>query len=263
MKVLFTIWILFSLSVFSQSDCDNYEAIINKVDENYAEHSQRPFLNYIKHTLSKKDTFKISLYNVNGELVYKKNLGLLEVGTYIVKFFNPKCSGVYFVSSEIGNQPAYKKAIQITSEAFPSKEAEINTDSSNIIIDGIWKRSYSEKFIPALQPDSDFHKIEYHYRYNLQVQFAKGTYKIISERIDEINSGKKINAFEGRFEVKGDTLKLFEDFKLKKVYQYKIKEDTLSISYFTSKDKKTGAMVIPMERKIYSKELNLIGMYHK
>jgi len=262
MKVLFAIWILLNLSVFAQSDCNDFKILLKEVDKNYSELSHNPFPSYVKYSLTQKDTIKVFLYNVNGELVYQNDFGFLEESTYIVKFFNPECSGVYFISTEIGNQSPFKKAIQITSEAFPSKETVINADSSNIIIEGIWKRSYSEKFIPALQPDSDFHTIEYHYRYNLQVQFAKGIYKIISERIDEDNSGKKINTFEGKFEVEGDTLKLFEDFKLKKVFQYKIEEDTLSISYFTSKDKKTGAMVIPLERNIYNTEIKLIGKYH-
>ena len=47
----------------------------------------------------------------------------------------------------------FRRCFKLTSKPW--------VDSSNIIIDGIWKRSYSEKFIPALQPDSDFHKIEY------------------------------------------------------------------------------------------------------
>ena len=263
MKILFTILILFSLSVLSQSNCDNFEAIIKEVDENYSELSQHQSINYIKHTLSKKDTFKISLFNINGELVYKINLGLLEVGTYIVKIYNPKCPGIYFVSTEIGNQSAYKKAIQITSEAFPLKEAEINTDISATINDEIWERSYSEKFIPALQPDSNFHNIEYHYKYDLQLQFSKGNYIIISQRTDENNNGKEIKTYKGKFIANGDTLKLYEDSKLKKVFQYKIDEDTLSISDHSMKDENTGAIILPTLNNIYETGIKLIGKYHK
>ena len=64
MKLLITIWILLSLSVFAQSDCGNYETFLKKVEENYSELSQRPFPNYIKYSLSQKDTFKINFFNV-------------------------------------------------------------------------------------------------------------------------------------------------------------------------------------------------------
>lgn len=210
MKALITIWILVSLSVFAQSDCDKYETFFKKVDANYSELSQRPFINYIKYTLSQKDTFKINLFNVKGELVYQENFGMLDVGTYIIKFYNPKCPGVYFVSSEIGNQPAYKKSLLITSEVPPLKETEINTDTSTStsIIEGVWKRNYSEKFIPAIEPDAEFRKIEYHYKYNLQVQFINGDYKIVAEIINEDNGGKEIKTFLGGFHIKNDTLKV-------------------------------------------------------
>ncbi|MCJ7508563.1 MAG: hypothetical protein MUO85_07530 [candidate division Zixibacteria bacterium] len=233
------------------------------MDENYAELSQQQFLNYIKYSLPQKDTLRVSLYNVKGELLYQKNFGLLDLGTYIVKFYNPECPGVYFVSTQIENQPAYKKAIQITSEAFPPKEVKINPDTATSIIDGLWKRSYSEKFIPAVQPAAKFPKIEYHYKYDLQVQFINGQYKIVAEVINEDNGGKEIKIFEGRFITKGDTLKLYEDSKLNKVFQYKIEEDTLSISCFVSKDEKTGAIVLPMEKIIYNTEIELLGEYHK
>ena len=131
MKVLTLTWVLLSLTVFAQDKCNNFETFLKKVDKNYAELSQPSLLNYVKYTLFQKDTLKVSLNNVKGELVYKKIFGLLEEGTYIIKFFNSKCLGVYFVSTEIGNQPAYKKAIQITSEEFPLKEVEINADNSS------------------------------------------------------------------------------------------------------------------------------------
>ena len=249
MKVLFTFWILLNLSALAQSDCNDFKILLKSVDKNYAELSQQSFPNFVKYTFKQKDTIKVFLYNVNGELVYQNDFGFLKEGTYIIKFFNPKCSGVYIVSTKVGNQSSFKKAIQITSEALPSKEVEINADSSNIIIDGIWKRSYSEKYIPALQPDSDFHKIEYHYKYDLQIQFSKDSYKIISERTDEDNGGKDIKAFEGKFVLKGDTLKLYEDSKLKKILQYKIYDYTLSISFPITKDEKTGAILLPMEKK--------------
>jgi hypothetical protein len=261
MKALITFWILLKLSVFAQSDCNVFKILLKEVDKNYSELSQNPFPSYIKFTLAKNDTLKTSLYNVNGELVYQNNLGLLEEGIYIVKYFNPKCSGIYFVSIEIGNQPAFKKAIQITSESFPIKEIE--TDATATIIDGNWKRSYSEKFIPAIQYNSDLHNIAYHYKYDLQLQLSKGIYKIISEKTDENNNGKDIKTFEGRFIVKGDTLKLYEDSKLKKLFQYKIVEDTLSVSYHLTKDEKSGAIVIPMERNYFNTEIKLIGKYHK
>lgn len=263
MKLLITIWILLSLSIFAQSDCGNYETFLKKVEENYSELSPRPFPDYIKYTLSQKDTVNIKLFNVNGEIVYGENFGLLDGGKYIVKIFNPKCPGVYFVSSEIGNQPAYKKVILITSEASPLKGTEINTDTSASIIEGVWKRSYSEDFVPAIQPEPDLNKIEYHYKYDLQLQFSKGTYKIISERTDEDNEGKETKVFEGRFVVKGDTLKLYENSKLNKIFQYKIEEDTLSISFFVSKDEKLGRIVITMERNIYNSKLKIVGQYHK
>jgi len=263
MKALITFWILLNLSVFAQSDCNVFIILLKEVDKNYSELSQNPFPSYIKFTLTKNDTLKTSLYNVKGELVYQNNFGFLKDGTYSVKYFNPKCAGVYFVSVEIGNQTAFKKAIQITSEAFPTKEVEINTDTSPTIIDGVWKRSYSEKFIPALQPDSEFHKIEYHYRYDLQVHFSKNSYKIISEKTDEDNGGKEIKTFGGKFALKSDTLKLYEDSKLKKMFQYKIIEDTLTITYHSTKDEKSGAIVIPMERNYFNTEIKLIGKYHK
>lgn len=262
MKVLITIWIFLNLSVFTQSDCNDFKILLRKVDKDYTELSQNPFPSYLKYMLTKNDTLKTSLYNVKGELVYQTNFGFLEEGTYIVKIFNPKCSGVYFVSTEIGNQPAFKKAIQITSEAFPTKETE--TDATATIIDGTWKRSYSEKFIPEIQPDSDFHKIEYHYKYDLQLHFSKGIYKIILERTNEDNKGKETKKFKGQFIVKGDSLKLYENFKLKKLFQYKIVEDTLAISYFVSKDKVTGTLSVPMESiNPYNTEIKFIGKYHK
>lgn len=263
MKILITIWIIFSLSVHAQFDCGNYKTFTQKVDETYSELSQRPFPNHIKFTLSQKDIVKLKLFNVNGELVYQENFGLIDVGTYIIKFFNSKCSGVYFVSSEIGNKPAFMKGIQITSEELPLKVNEIIDVTSASNIEGVWKRSYSENFIPAIQLESDFHKIEYHYKYVIQLKFAIDEYKILSERTDEDNDSKKVETFEGKFFVKDDTLKLYEDSKLKKIFQYEIKEDTLSISYLAYKDNKTGAMVIPMERFIYNTEIRLIGKYHK
>jgi len=54
-----------------------------------------------------------------------------------------------------------------------------------------------------------------------------------------------------------------EDSKLNKVFQYKIEKDTLSISHFTSIDKKTGAISVPIERNIYNTEIKLIGKYHQ
>ena len=263
MKVLITIWILLSVSVFAQTNCDDFKILFKEVDKNYSELSQSAFPSFIKFTLIKNDTLKTMLYNVKGELKYQKDFGFIEKGTYLVKFFNPECSGVYFISTEIGNQSAFKKAIQINSEEFPTKEVEINTDKSPTIIEGVWKRSYSEKFIPALQPNSDFHKIEYHYKYDLQVQFSKDIYEIISERTDEDNGGKEIKAFGGKFALKSDTLKLYEDSKLKKTFQYKIIEDTLTITYHSTKDEKSGAIVIPMERNYFNTEIKLIGKYHK
>lgn len=262
MKALITIWILFSLTVFAQSDCNDFKILLKEVDKNYSELSQNPFPSYIKFTLTQKDNLKTSLYNIKGELVYQNNFDLLGEGIFIVKYFNPKCPGVYFVSTEIGNQPAFKKAIQITSESFPTKEIE--TEANNTIIDGVWERSYSEKFIPAIQIDSDLNKIEYRYKYDLKLQFSKGVYKIISVRTDEDNSGREITTFNGRFIVKGDSLKLYEDSKLKKILHYEIIEDTLSISYFPTKDKVTGTVSIPTEMNVpYNKEIKLIGNYHK
>jgi len=262
MKMLITIWILLRLSVFAQSDCNDFKILLKEVDKNYSELSQNPFPSYIKYTMTQNDTLKTSLYNVKGELVYQNNFGLLEEGIYIVKYFNPKCSGVYFVSVEIGNQPTFKKTIQITSESFPTKEIE--TDATNTIIDGAWKRSYTEKFIPAIQPNSDLHKIEYHYKYDLQLQFSKSKYKIFSERTDLDNGGKELKTYEGNFTIKADTLKLYENSKLEKVYQYKIVEDTLTISYFSIKGKVTGTISVPMEINIpYKTEIKLIGKYHK
>lgn len=262
MKVLITIWIFISSSVFAQSDCNDFNILLKKVDKNYTELSQNPFQNYVKYTLTLKDTVKVMLYNVNGELVYQKDLGYLNEDTFIIKFFNHNCSGIYFVSTKIGNQSPFKKIIQITSETYSTKEAEI--DSTATIIDGVWKRSYSEKFIPAIQFDSDSHKIEYHFRYNLQIQLSKGIYKITSEKIDEDNGGKKIDTFEGIFTINADTLKLYEDSKLKKVFQYKIVEDTLAISYFVTRDKVTGAMIVPIEGiKPYNAEIKLIGKYNR
>ena len=263
MKVLITIWILLSVSVFAQTNCDDFKILFKEVDKNYSELSQSAFPSFIKFTLIKNDTLKTRLYNVKGELKYQKDFGFIEKGTYLVKIFNPECPGVYFISTEIGNQSAFKKAIQINSEEFPTKEVEINTDKSPTIIEGVWKRSYSEKFIPALQPNSDFHKIEYHYKYDLQVQFSKDIYEIISERTDEDNGGKEIKAFGGKFALKSDTLKLYEDSKLKKTFQYKIIEDTLTITYHSTKDEKSGAIVIPMERNYFNTEIKLIGKYHK
>jgi len=263
MKTIITIWLLFCLSVFAQSDCDKYETFLKKVDENYSELSNRPFQNYLKYTLSQKDTLKTSLFNVKGELVYKENFGLLDVGTYIIKFYNPKCQGIYFVSSEIGNQPAYKKSILITSEISSLNGTEINADTSTSIIDGIWKRSYSEKFIPALQFEPEFHKSEYLYKYNLQVNFSKGDYKILTEIINDDNSVKEIKTFWGRFITEVDTLKLYENSKLKKVFQYKIEKDTLSLSFFVSQDKNSGAILIPMDINIFNRGIKLVGMYHK
>jgi len=263
MKVLITIWILYSVLVLPQTNCQNYETLLKKVDKNYAELSQRPFLNYTKYTFSQKDTLKVNLFNVKGEVVYQKNFGLLNEGRYIVKFSNPKCSGVYFVSLEIGNQPSYKKLIQITSEAFPLNEIETNSIISTSIIDGVWQRSYRGNFIPALQPSSNLYKIEYHFNYDLQVQFADDSYKIISKKTDEENGAKEIKTFEGRFTVNSDTLNLYEESKLNKVFQYKIEEDTLSISYFVSNDEKTDKIEISIERNIFNTEIQLVGKYHK
>jgi hypothetical protein len=263
MKVLITIWILLNLSVFAQSDCYDFKILLKEVDKNYSELPQNPFPSYIKFSLTKNDTLKTSLYNVKGELKYQKNFGLIEEGTYIVKFFNPECSGVYFVSTIIGNQSAFKKAIQITSEKFPSKEIEIDTDASTLMIDGVWNRSYFEKYIPALQPDSDFYKVEYHYKYELQFQFSKGLYKIISKRTDKANGGKDTKTFEGKFIVKGDTLKLYENSKLNKVFQFKIETDTLLISLFAIKNEKTSVIALPLEKDIYNTKIKLIGKYYK
>lgn len=263
MKVLILTWILLSLTVLAQGKCDKYEAFLKQVDKNYAELSRPSLLNYGKYTLSQRDTLKVSLYNVNGELVYQKYLGLLEEGTYIIKFFNPNCLGVYFVSTEIGNQPAYKKAIQITSEELPLKEVEIFTYSSSSLIEGVWKRSYSEKVIPEIQLYSGLNKIEYHYKYDLQVHFSKDFYKIISEITDVDNGGKETKTFEGKFIVIDKILKLYEDSKLNKVFQYKIEKDTLSISHLEIIDRKTGMIAVPIERNIYNTEIKLIGKYHK
>lgn len=263
MKLIITFWILIHCIVFPQPDCQNFETLIKKVDKNYAELSQSPLQNYIKYNLSQNDTFKTGLYNVKGELVFQKNFGLLDVSTYVVKFFNPKCPGVYFVSIEIGNQPVFKKAIQITSEEFPSKEIEINAYNSASTIEGIWKRSYSEKFIPTIQFFSGLNKTEHHYKYDLRVHFSKDFYKIISERTAEEDSGKTWQTIEGKFIVKDDTLKLYEDSKLNNVFQYKIEKDTLSITHFVIKDEKTGTISIPIEKNINDTEIKLIGKYHK
>lgn len=263
MKILTLTWILLGLTTFAQDKCNKYESFLKKVDKNYAELSQPPLLNYVKYTLSQKDALKVSLNNVKGELVYQKIFGLLEEGTYIIKFFNSKCLGVYFVSTEIGNQPAYKKAIQITSEEFPLKEVEINADNSSSLIEGIWKRSYSEKVIPQIQPWTDLNKIEYYYKYDLQIHFSKDFYKIISQITDEDNGGKETKTFEGKFIVIDNILKLYEDSKLKKVFQYKIEKDTLSISHPEIIDKNTGMIAVPIERNIYNTEIKLIGKYQK
>lgn len=263
MKILITIWILYCVLVLPQTNCQDYETLLIKVDKNYAELSQHQFPNYIKFSLSQKDTFKINMSNVKGELVYQENFGLIDVGTYIVKFFNPKCPGIYFVSLEIGNQPSYKKSIQIASDAFPLNKIENNSIISTSIIGGVWKRNYYRNFIPVIQPSSNLYKIEYHYKYDLQVQFADDSYKIISEKTDEGNGTKEIKTFEGRFTVNGDTLNLYEESKFNKVFQYKIEEDTLSISYFVSNDEKTDKIEILMERNIFNTEIQLVGKYHK
>ena len=256
------LWLFFSVSSFAQSNCDTYEMFLKRVHEDYSELSSRTFPNYIKYTISAKDSLKILLYNVEGELVCGESFGLLDIGTYIVKFYNPKQPGVYFVSSEIGKQGRYKKSILITSEEPPSDKREINPDTSTTIINGKWKRSYSEKFIPALQPEAEFQKVEYHFKYNLLLVFSKGDYKIVTEitRDDNINDTK---SSAGKFIIAGDSLKLYENSKLQKVFQYKIENDTLSLSYFESQDKKTGALVVPMNLNIYGPSIKLTGKYHK
>ncbi len=239
MKILFTILILLSSFIYPQSSDKEFKTYIKKVDKYYAEFSDHPFNNYVKYTLSKIDGVKIILFNTKGEIVYRENYGVLEPNTYIIKFFNPECPGVYFVSTKIGKQQAFKKSIQITSEVFPIKGIEKLSKNPTSNIEGEWKRSYAEKFIPAIQPQLNGHKIEYHYKYDMTVKFLNDSYKIISEKTDLSNGGKDTTTFDGKFVIKADTLKLYENKKLEKAYHYKIDKDTLSISYFLSDNKGT------------------------
>jgi hypothetical protein len=263
MKLLISFWISCSILLHPQSDCKNFNTIFYKVDDNYSELSQNHFANFIKISAFDLDSIKIDLYNVDGQQVYQNYYVLNSSGKYIFKFFNPDCPGIYFCTIKVGNQPSYKKSVQITSEAFPSNEIETNFDTSTFIIDGIWKRKYYENSTPQIQPNSDLNKIEYHYEYDLQVQFYKGSYKISSERIDEDNGGKITKTYEGRFTLSADTLKLYEGSKLSRVFQYKIEEDTLSIFLFSNLNEKTGALEIQLEKNIYDTEIKLVGKYLK
>ena len=263
MKTLFIILIFFNSFIFAQSDCKDFKSLLKIVNKDYAELSQLAFPNYVKYTLSQKDSIKISLYNVKGEMVYKEKFGLLEANTYIIKFFNPKCTGVYFTSIEIGNQPSYKKSIQITSEECTPNEHEIDSNNSTTILEGAWKRSYSDKLIPPIQPQVEDYKLEYHYKYDLTVTFSNNDYKILSIRTDKDNGGKETKIYEGKYIATDDTLKLYEESKVEKVFQYKVVNDTLSLTHFITIDKKTGITSIPMQRSDYTLELNLIGKYHK
>ena len=263
MKNIFTIWIIINSFIFAQADCKDFKTLFKTVDKNYAELSQQPFPNYVKYTLSQKDSIKVSLYNVKGEIVYQENYGLLDANTYVIKFFNPECAGIYIASTEIGKQQAYKKSILITSEEYIPNGIEMKLANSSSIVNGVWKRSYSERFIPPIQPQTEGYKIEYHYKYDLTVSLSKNDYKIISERTDENNGGKETKVYEGKYAVYGDTLKLFKDSKLNKIFHYKVESDTLTLTYFTHIDKRNGIGVVSMERNFSNQDIKLNGKYYK
>jgi|GEM_PF-5022552 len=263
MKIAIFISIILSFSAFAQPDCDNIETLLKNVDETYAELSQRPFPNYVKCTLPNDDTLKISLNNAKGERVYKENFGLLTEDTYIIKFFNPQCPGIYFVSIKIGNNQVFMKSIQINSEEFPSGNITTNIDSTYSILNGNWRRSYSEDFIPMIQPESNTEKIIYHYQHNVQLQFSGNNYKIFFERINIDNYQKTTKYFEGKFVVLNDTLKLCGDSGLTKVFHYKVETDSLLISYFTSTVDNNDRIAIPVEKNIDNSEIKLVGIYSR
>lgn len=263
MKLLISFWISCSILLQAQSDCKNYNTILDKVDNHYSELSQNYFPDFIKFSAFDLDSIKIDLFNVDGQQVYQKYYVLNSSGEYILKFFNPDCPGIYFCTIKVGNQPSYTKSIQITSEEFPLNEIKTNLGTSTSIIDGVWKRSYYENITPTIQPGSDLNIMEYHYKYDLQMQFFKESYKILSERTDEDNGGKITKTYEGRFTISSDTLKLYEESKLSRVFQYKINKDTLSIFLMSNINEKTGAVEIQIEKNIYDTEIKLAGKYFK
>ncbi|MGD8778568.1 MAG: hypothetical protein PVH88_06350 [Ignavibacteria bacterium] len=194
--------------------------------------------------------------------MYEENFGILEDGTHLIKIFNPRCPGAYFASIENGNSKAVK-AIIITTEEFPSDEVGIYVGRSSPIIEGIWMRNYSEKIIAENLIESKPDKTAYLYNFDMQIHFLKDTYKIVVEKSGEGNLEKETKTFEGKFIVNGDTLKMYENSKLAKVFQYKIEKDSLVISHFLVKDMRSGAIAIPMEMNFYNNGIKFVGKYHK
>jgi hypothetical protein len=264
MNTFIKLFLFLIVSSFAQSNNEGYITILKEVDEYYSELSSQKFPNYIKFSLSVEESLKIFLYSVEGKLVYEANYSFVDIGTYIVKFYNPQYPGVYIVSLKIGKQMPAKKSILITSEKPPSTKIEINPDTSTTIIDGIWKRGYSENLIPSLQPDAEFHELEYHLKYDLQLIFSKGSYRIISE-ITKDDGKSGIKSYVGNFAISGDTLKLYENSNLQELFQFKIEKDSLSLSYFVyeKEDKEIQSFELPMNLNINKPRLKIAGRYYK
>jgi hypothetical protein len=118
MKVLIVFWIFYASLLFSQSDCKNFNTYFEQVDDKYSDLSQNYFPNFIKIIANSLDTIKVDLNDVNGDLVYQADYIVDSSGTYILRFYNPNCPGIYFSNISIGKQPNFKKAIQITDKPY-------------------------------------------------------------------------------------------------------------------------------------------------
>lgn len=121
MILLIVLCIIYNLSTFSQADCGNFKTLFYEIEKNQSEISQNYLPNFVIINISSTNSIEVELHDVDGKFVFHKGFLANSSGKYVIKFYNDECPGIYFCSIRIGDEPDFKKAIQITKEKAPIK----------------------------------------------------------------------------------------------------------------------------------------------
>ncbi len=251
-----------NLESYAQDVSNEYKVVLTKINEKGSEYPRSGLRTQIIYNLVNIDSFKTKLYDIQGEVVLKKDFGLLESGIYELKFYSNNKPGIYFVTTKIGDNQSGMMLIQINAETSSSGEHNKQQDISVSIIDGKWNRSYTETFIPAIQPSSD-NQLKYNYRYDIQFIFLRGNYKINSKRTCAETGETKPNTYTGTFLIAQDSLMLFQNSQLYRVLQFKIIDAELYLSDFSQVIENNGEKILVVPTGFVQEEIKLSGKYSR
>ncbi len=260
-KVLLIIFFVTCLAdTFGQvkDSSKDFKTVFKKVNKYYTELSQNDIPGYIMVSMKKADTVNVKLLN-NGSEVFSQEFISSDSGTYLIRFFTKEYPEIYGVRI---NDDFTQLVTLYPEEFIPSSEVKYESYTSSL--DTLWKRQYSETVSPVIHYDSN-NDDKLSYTYDVTIRFSKNKYTIISERSDQYSTGKRTRVYEGEFIVSGDTLRLLEYNKVKKIFQFKMDKESLELSDFVMIDKNTGYQTIKMDtHPMYGNSgINLRGKYQK